>query len=251
MSGRFSRERYDRQLIIDGFGPEAQEALARARVLVAGAGGLGCSAALYLAAAGIGSLRIVDDGAVELGNLNRQVLYTEADIGKPKVKAAGSRLAALNREVSLEASETRMDPDSLPALISGCRLIMDCLDNLPTRLALNREALRQGVPIVHGAVHGFHGQLMVVVPGETACLRCLYQRAQFSGVIPVIGVTPGLIGLLQATEAIKLITGLGRPTKGKLLVYDGLETNLSELAIPRDPDCADCGRASTGAKPAR
>ncbi len=241
MLSESEKERYARQLRMDGFGEPQQERLARAAVLVAGAGGLGCSVSVYLAAAGVGRLRIVDEGVVELSNLNRQVVYSDRDIGSPKVEAMARRIGELNRDVKVEPHFVRMDEGSLPALIKGCDAIIDALDNLPTRYAVNRAAIALGVPIVHGAALGFFGQVMTIVPGVTPCLMCLYRGRVTSGITPVIGVTPGVIGLLQAVEAIKLLAGLGRLLKGTLLAFDGLQMSFEELEIPRDPDCPACG----------
>ncbi len=240
------KRRYIRQLRIEGFGEKAQEKLKSARVLVAGAGGLGCSVSLYLAAAGIGGMRIADHGEVELSNLNRQIAYTEDDIGASKVEAIAKRIAGLNGGVRVEPLHLSLDEGSLPSVVEGCGLIVDALDNLPTRYALNRAALRLGVPIIHGAALGFFGQIMTVVPGETPCLMCLYRNREAPGETPVIGVAPGVIGLLQATEAIKFLTGLGRQLRGVLLVFDGLGMSFTEVVIPRDPACPHCGKAAAG-----
>jgi adenylyltransferase/sulfurtransferase len=240
MLSEAEKERYKRQLSIDGFGEPQQEKLARAGVFIAGAGGLGCSVSLYLAAAGVGRLRIVDDEVVDLSNLNRQVAYSDRDIGSPKVEAMARRIGELNRGVQVEAHRARMDDENLPPLITGCDAIIDALDNLPTRYAVNRAALALGVPIVHGAALGFFGQVMTILPGVTPCLMCLYRGRVTSGVTPVIGVTPGVIGLLQAVEAIKLLAGLGRLLEGRLLAFDGLQMSFEELEIPRDPDCPAC-----------
>jgi len=235
------RERYTRQLSIDGFGEKAQEKLAQARVFIAGAGGLGCAVSLYLAAAGVGRIRIADHGEVELGNLNRQVLYTDADIGARKVDAIAARLHGVNLNVAVDPWHVTLSDDNLPSLVEECDLLIDALDNLPTRLSLNKAALARGVPLVHGAIRGFSGQLMTVIPRETACLMCLYRDKAAAGTTPVIGVAPGVVGLLEATEAIKLLAGLGRRMAGTLLLFDGLEMSFTELPIERDPRCPHCG----------
>jgi molybdopterin-synthase adenylyltransferase len=247
MLGDADKERYRRQLIIDGFGEEAQQKLSRSAVLIAGAGGLGCIAALYLAAAGIGRIRVADEGDVELSNLNRQVAYTERDIGRPKVQVLSAQLAALNPSVAVEPFHVTLDDESLPSLAAGCDVMIDALDNLPTRFAVNRLALRGNVAIVHGAVNGFYGQMTTVVPWETPCLACIYGNKVTSGITPVIGVTPGVIGLLQATEVMKVITGLGKQMRGRFLVFDGLQMSFTEIEIQRDPDCPACGSAFSSA----
>jgi adenylyltransferase/sulfurtransferase len=212
-------------------------------VFVAGAGGLGCAVCLYLAAAGVGTLRIADHGDVETSNLNRQILYTPADVGKAKTAVMSERLTALNPGVRVDARRVTMDPSSLPGLLQGCALAVDALDSLPARYALNKAAMDARIPLLHGAVHGFGGQALTVIPGETACLMCLYQGAAPAvGAIPVIGTAPGTIGLVEAAEAVKLLTGKGRSLAGRLLLYDGLDMSFTELAIARDPSCPHCGR---------
>jgi len=240
------RERYTRQLAIEGFGEAAQERLATSRVFVAGAGGLGCAICTYLAAAGVGALRIADHGEVELGNLNRQVLYTDADIGARKVDAVAARLHGVNPGPEVEPVHVTLSESTLPPLLEGCRLVIDALDNLPARLALNRAALEQRIPLVHGAIRGFAGQVMTVVPGRTACLMCLYQGKAAAGITPVIGVAPGVVGLLEATEAIKALAGLGRCLEGRLLLFDGLEMTFTELPVEKNPRCPHCGNGPAG-----
>jgi molybdopterin-synthase adenylyltransferase len=235
------RERYTRQLAIPGFGEKAQERLAGSQVFIAGAGGLGCAISLYLAAAGVGKIRIADHGEVELGNLNRQVLYTDSDIGARKVKAIAARLREVNPNTAIDAVHVSLSDSTLAPLVEGCNLVIDALDNLPTRLSLNKAAFARRIPLVHGAIRGFSGQVMTVVPGTTACLMCLYRDKAAEGTTPVIGVAPGVVGLLQATEAIKRLTGLGRGLLGTLLLFDGLEMSFTELPIQRDPRCPHCG----------
>ena len=235
------RERYSRQLILEGFGPPAQERLKSARALVAGAGGLGSSVALYLAAAGIGALRFADHGTVELSNLNRQVLYSTGDIGQLKVQRLARNLAALNPGTIVETSPETIREENLPALTEGCDVVIDALDNLPTRYLLNRAALERRLPLVHGAVYGFDGQAMTVLPGRSACLVCLYRSAKAEGVVPVLGTSAAIIGCIEATEVIKFLAGLGELLTDRLLLYDGLAMSFREVAIRRDPDCPHCG----------
>jgi molybdopterin-synthase adenylyltransferase len=235
------KERYRRQIEIEGFGAEGQERLARARVLIAGAGGLGNAAAAYLAAAGVGVLRIVDNGEVELGNLNRQFLYTDADIGRAKAPALRDRLQPLNPGCRLEPVVAVMDEASLPGLLDGMDIAVDALDNLPTRYSLNKACLDRGIPLVHGAVHGMQGQVMAVLPGRSACLMCLYGERTWSGIIPVLGATPGIAGCIQAAEVIKILTGLGSPLWGRLLEIDGRDKRFTEVEVSRNPRCPHCG----------
>jgi len=240
-SGR-DAERYLRQLSIPRFGGEAQERLASATVFIAGAGGLGCAAALYLTAAGVGRIRVADSGRVEPSNLNRQILYAESDRGRPKVAVMAERLAAFNPGVVVESMHLTIDGESLPELLEGCAVVVDALDNLPTRALLNRAVLDAGIPLVHGAVSGFGGQAMCVLPRVTACLTCLYGSVKpAAGPTPVIGTAAGTVGLIQATEAVKLLTGVGKPLAGRLLIYDGLEMSFTEVEVPRDPRCPGCG----------
>jgi adenylyltransferase/sulfurtransferase len=247
MIGVGDRERFLRQISIDGFGDNGQESLSRAWVLVAGAGGLGCAACTYLAAAGVGLIRVVDRGMVELSNLNRQVLFATDDIGKAKAPTLEARLRNLNPGVRFEPVQAVMDQKTLPGMLEGMDLAVDALDNLPTRFALNKACLDRRIPLVHGAVNGFQGQVMTVIPGQGPCLMCLYEGRDYAGVIPVLGATPGIVGCLQATEVIKILTGLGAPLTGRLLLFDGLEMRFSEIEARRNPRCPHCGDTSAEA----
>ena len=235
-------ERYLRQIAIEGFGEKGQEALSRARVLVAGAGGLGCAACTYLAAAGVGTLRVVDRGEVELSNLNRQVLYGTQDIGKGKATTLQARLQDVNPGVQYETLHDVITDESAAAMLDGMDLVVDALDNLPTRYILNKACLEKSLPLVHGAVHGFQGQAMTVIPGRGPCLMCLFGGMEHTGLIPVLGTAPGMVGCIQATEAIKILTGLGTSLVGRLLLIDGLEMRVTEVEVARNPSCPHCGR---------
>jgi molybdopterin/thiamine biosynthesis adenylyltransferase len=236
------QERYARQIMIGGFGQAGQEKLKKARVFIAGAGGLGCAAATYLTAAGVGMLRIVDHDRVELNNLNRQVLYWDEDIGKAKVDAAAQKLGKLNPEVKIEAVGERITEANISQLVAGFDLIVDAMDNLPTRYLLNKAALDRKIPFFHGAVYGFEGRAMTIIPGKTACLGCVYRGAIPEEKVPVIGVTPAVIGCIQATEVIKYIVGIGELLTNKLLVYDGLNMKFTEFRLKRNPNCEHCGK---------
>ena len=242
MFTRNELERYDRQMMIDGFGEEGQERLKKAKLFIAGAGGLGSPACMYLAAAGVGKIRIVDRDRVELGNLNRQILYGYQDVGKKKVDVAGESLRRLNEHVELETIWETMAEDNAVHLIGECDLIIDAMDNFPTRYLLNKAALTRDVPLLHGAVYGFEGRATTIIPGETPCLRCLYPNAPLMPAFPVIGVAPAVIGCIQATEAIKYIVRMGDLLSGRLLVYDRLSLKFVEIALEKDPACIDCGR---------
>jgi molybdopterin-synthase adenylyltransferase len=235
-------QRYDRQIMIYGFGEAGQEKLKKAKVSLAGLGGLGSPAAIYLAAAGIGTLRIADHDKVELSNLNRQVLHWEENIGKSKADSAAGKLRKLNSAIKIEPIAETITEANVAKLVGDSDLIVDAMDNLPTRYLLNKTAFEKKIPFFHGAVYGFEGRAMTVLPGKTACLNCLYHGATMpKEKFPVIGVTPAVIGCIQATEVIKYILGLGELLTDRLLNYDGLMMKFNEFKINRDPNCEVCG----------
>jgi len=233
--------RYDRQIMLKGIGKEGQEKLKKARVFIAGAGGLGSPISIYLAVAGVGSIRLADHDTIELSNLNRQILHGDGDIGKRKTDSALQKLKNLNKDIKVEAIAETITEDNIAELVGDCDLIVDAMDNLPTRYVLNKAAIEKKIPFFHGAVYGFEGRAMTVIPGKTACLWCLYQGRVTQGKFPVIGVAPAVIGCLQATEVIKYITGIGELLTGKLLMYDGLNLEFTKLEIKREPSCQHCG----------
>ena len=237
------QKRYDLQIMIRGIGVDGQEKLKRAKVVIAGSGGLGSPASIYLAAAGVGTLRIVDHDRVELSNLNRQILHWDRDIGRSKVDSAAEKLSQLNQGVKIEPVEETINEANVSQLVAGFDLIVDAMDNLPTRYLLNKAAIENNIPFVHGAVYGLEGRAMTIVPGKTACLRCVYRGFIPEEKFPVIGVTPAVIGCIQATEAIKYITGIGKLLTNRLLVYDGLNMKFTELMVKRDPNCEHCGHS--------
>ncbi|KAF5082935.1 HesA/MoeB/ThiF family protein [Methanoculleus horonobensis] len=233
-------ERYRRQVAL--FGEEAQERLGRARVVIVGAGGLGCPVALYLAAAGIGEIRLVDGDVVDRTNLNRQVLHADHDVGRAKVESAAEKIRAQNPDVTVVATRATLDEGNAARLAGGADLIVDATDNFAARYILNRVALRNSVPLIHGAVRGFDGQVTTIVPGQTACLECIFPVAPpGEEVIPVVGTTPGIIGLVQANEAIKYVTGIGDLLTGRLLIWDGRAATTAILPVERQDDCSACG----------
>lgn len=232
-------DRYDRQIKL--FGATGQEKLKRAKVFIAGAGGLGSPISIYLAAAGIGKIVLVDKDVVELSNLNRQILHWERDVGSRKALSALEKLQKMNSDIIVEAATEILDEENVFGLVGDADLIIDAVDNFPTRYLLNKAALDRKIPFIHGAIHGFHGQATTVLPGRTACLRCIFPEAPPPETFPVVGVTPGIIGLIQATEAIKYITGLGDLLAGKLLIWDGIRPTLETIDVERDPGCKDCG----------
>ena len=240
MLTRNELERYDRQIMIDGIGEEGQEKLKRARVVIAGSGGLSSPASIYLAAAGVGTIRIIDHDRVELSNLNRQVLHWDEDVGRKKVNSAAEKLRRLNQGVEIEAVEETITEANVFQLVAGFDLIVDAMDNLPTRYLLNKAAIENNIPFFHGAVYGLEGRAMTVIPGRTACLRCIYRGLIPEEKFPVIGVTPAVIGCIQATEVIKHIIGIGKLLTNRLLVFDGLNMKFTELVVKKDPNCEHC-----------
>jgi len=241
------RERYDRQIMIKGFGEEGQEKLKRAKIVIAGGGGLGSPSSIYLAAAGIGTIRIVDHDRVELSNLNRQVLHWDNNIGRRKVVSAAEKLSQLNQGVKIEAIDEMITEANVSQLVAGFDLVVDAMDNLPTRYLLNKAALEKDIPFFHGAVYGFEGRAMTIIPGKTACLECVYHGATTpEEKFPVIGVTPAIIGCIQAAEVIKYIVGMGELLTNRLLVYDGLNLKFTELKVKKDLNCKHCGHLIGG-----
>ena len=242
------RERYSRHLLLPEVGVVGQQKLLDARVLLLGAGGLGSPTALYLAAAGVGTLGIVDDDIVDLSNLQRQVIHTTDRIGTPKVESASETIKALNPEVSVIGYPTRLDASNIMEIIEGWDIIVDGVDNFPTRYLLNDASVRLSIPVVSAAILGFEGQLSVFAPGRGPCYRCLFRQPPPAAMAPscgangVIGVLPGTMGLLQATEVIKLIVGAGDPLIGRLLMYDALDASFTELKVRQDPECPICSR---------
>jgi len=233
--------RYQRQMLLPGWGEEGQQRLKKARVLVAGAGGLGSPAAIYLAVAGVGELVVVDHDGVDLSNLNRQILHREADVGRPKVASAWERLTSLNRDVDVQVFHETITVENVGRLVGDVQVIVDCLDNFPTRYLLNRVAIDRRIPLIHGAVWGLEGRLTFLEPGQTPCLRCLVPEAPPAETFPVVGATAGVIACLQATEVLKHLTGLGDVLRNRLLLYDGLTMEFQTLKVRRDPACPECG----------
>jgi len=230
--------RYQRQLAL--FGEEGQAKLKKAKVFLAGAGGLGSVTATYLTVAGIGKLRIVDHDVVALDNLDRQILHWDADIGRAKLTSAAEKLERMNAEVRVETVSATIDHKNIDDLVGDCELIVDAMDNFPARYALNRSALSKRIPFFHGAVHGFYGQATTIIPAKTACLRCIFPEALKAAVPPVVGVTPGIIGCIQATEVLKYIVGMGQLLENRLLMWDGLGCRMDEVPLERNPACKDC-----------
>jgi molybdopterin/thiamine biosynthesis adenylyltransferase/rhodanese-related sulfurtransferase len=242
------RERYSRHLLLPEVGPEGQQKLLDAKVLLLGAGGLGSPAALYLAAAGVGTLGIVDNDSVDVSNLQRQVIHSSERIGVAKVDSAEQTITALNPDVKVQKYNLRLGPENIMEILPGYDIVLDGLDNFPTRYLLNDASVRLGIPVVSAAILGFEGQLSVFKPYDGPCYRCLFpvpppaELAPSCGANGVLGVLPGTMGLLQATEVIKLILGVGEPLIGRLLMYDALAATITEVKVRRDPDCPICSR---------
>jgi adenylyltransferase/sulfurtransferase len=249
MPGDQQMSRYHRQMIIPGWGEAAQRALAGSTVFVAGAGGLGCPALIYLAAAGVGAIRICDNDTVSESNLNRQILYGENDIGKSKAALAAQALTALNSGVRVEPLAVMIDESSADGLVAGASIIVDCLDNYGARMALNAVSVRRGIPMVHAAISGLYGQITLLDPPRTPCLACIVGGRDTDGPSPAAGATAGLVGSLEALEAVKHLTGLGETLAGTLLLVDALSARFERIALRKNPSCPVCG-ALLGTVPA-
>ena len=251
---RADRERYNRHLLLGEFGEAGQQKLKAARVLIVGGGGLGSPAALYLAAAGVGTLGIVDFDKVDISNLQRQVLYAQPDVGVPKVAAAAARLRALNPLIQVQPHDAEVTAANVMDLIKPYDLILDGSDRLSTRYQVNDACVLQKKMLVSAAIYRFEGQTFSYVPGRGPCYRCLFANAA-EGVTPncaeagVLGVLPGILGTIQATESIKLLTGIGEPLVGRLLMFDALTMRFDEFKVSRRKDCAVCGEHPTITKP--
>lgn len=243
-------DRYSRHVIMDGVGPEGQAKLLDGRVLVVGAGGLGAPVIQYLAAAGVGTLGIVDHDDVERSNLQRQVVHADADVGRPKVDSAAEFVADRNPDVDVERHPVELVPENVESLVGGYDVVVDASDNFRTRYLVNDACTLAGLPFTHGAVYRFEGQVTTFTPDDDSpCYRCLFREAPPPGTVPdcaeagVLGVLPGTIGTIQATEALKLLLEIGDSLSGRLVVYDALGLTFDELRFQRDPDCPVCGPA--------
>jgi adenylyltransferase/sulfurtransferase len=247
-------ERYRRHLNLPEFGVEGQRKLLDARILLIGAGGLGCPLALYLTAAGVGHLGLIDDDVVDTSNLQRQVLYGTGDVGKPKVEVAIARMRAMNPDVDAVPFQTRITSDNALALMRDWDVIIDGTDNFPTRYLSNDACVLLGKPTVYGAILRFEGQASTFDARRGPCYRCLFPEPPPPGSVPscaeggVLGILPGTIAMIQATEAVKLVTGIGEPLIGRFLHYDALSMRFSEFRFAKDPECPVCGKNPTVTK---
>ncbi len=234
-------ERYDRQIRCEAFGKKGQTKLKKAHVVVAGAGGLGCPASTYLVCAGLGRITIIDDSSVELSNLNRQFLHWDEDIGQQKATSAAAKLSRLNPEVEITPVSAKITRTNARLMIKGANVVIDAMDNFETRATLNQACVAEGIPLVHGGVWGLCGQVTTIVPGVTPCLACIYpSKPEEQRPFPVLGVTPGLVGTIQAVEAIKIIAGFGRTLAGQMLLINEASMDFCFRELTRNPDCRVC-----------
>lgn len=237
-------ERYRRQLPL--FGEEGQERIRETSLCIGGAGGLGCAIALHCAFAGFARITLVDDDVVEVHNLNRQVLYRDDDIGRPKAEAAKERLSGIHPALRVEGIRERITAGSVDALISGHDIVLDAMDNYETRFILHDACQRAGIPFVHGAVHGFYGQASTIIPGEPTCLHCLVPGPPSGEAVPILGATAGAVGCIQSTEAVKIATGVGTLLTARLLLWDGLSGEAEVMDVRNNPGCPWCGGGGHG-----
>lgn len=237
------KERYHRQIIFQNWGEEAQEKLKKSKVFIAGAGGLGSPVSMYLAVAGVGTLRICDCGVPELSNLNRQILHDDSRIGINKAISAKETLKKLNPEIKLESLPNKITIENVADLIGNVDLIIDCLDNFDTRHILNRYAVKNRIPMIHAGVYGMQGQVTFIKSPKTPCLWCVHPGSQPLVVFPIIGATAGIVGGIQALEAIKYLSGIGVNLEETLLFWDGTKMEFNHLHQKKDPNCPVCGSA--------
>ncbi|OGW57294.1 MAG: adenylyltransferase [Nitrospirae bacterium RBG_16_43_8] len=244
-------QRYSRHIILPEVGGKGQKKMLAAKVFIIGAGGLGCPVGYYLAAAGIGTIAMIDNDDVELSNLQRQIAHSVKTLGKPKVESAKSTFESLNPDVNVIALKQRISKDNIMDLIKDYDIVIDGSDNFPTRYLVNDACVMSGKPLVSGAILRFEGQVTTIIPGVGHCYRCLFEEMPPAGLVPscqeagVLGVLPGVVGGLQATEVLKLILGKGDVLKNELLIYNALKTTFRKVKVPKNPDCPVCGKNPT------
>ncbi len=234
-------KRYNRQLMIEGWGVATQRKLKSSTVFIAGAGGLGSPVSIYLAVAGVGNIRICDFDSPDWTNLNRQILHDHTRIGTNKAVSARMTLERLNPDITVTAITDKIIAENVDDLVGDADIILDCMDNFPTRYLLNASAMRKRIPLVYGSIWGMDGRLSFIEPPGTPCLQCIFPVAPPREVFPVLGATPGVIGSLQALEAIKFLSGAGSNLRNLLLVWEGASTDFKRYKLRRDPDCPACG----------
>ncbi len=235
-------KRYTRQMMMEGWGEDTQKKLKGSTIFIAGAGGLGSPASIYLAVAGVGNIRICDFDSPDLSNLNRQILHNHGRIGINKALSAKQTLEELNPHINVTAFTEKILPESVDDLVGDAEIIVDCMDNFPTRYLLNECAIRKGIPLMFGSIWGMEGRLSFVQVPETPCLRCMFPEAPPKEVFPVVGATPGVIGTLQSMEVIKYLTRIGTNLKGQILVWDGTKVNFKKYKAYKDPQCPVCSK---------
>jgi len=236
------RNRYQRQMIFPGWGEEAQQRVKNSKVFIAGAGGLGSPLSMYLAVAGVGTIRIADCGTLELSNLNRQILHDDSRINKNKALSAQETLTRINPEIKVEPVTEEITDANTEAVIGTVDLIVDCLDNFETRQILNKYAVKTSTPMIHAGVYGMRGQITFIKPPETPCLWCMHTGTLPKTLFPIVGATAGVIGCLEALEAIKYLSGVGTNLMGRMLVWDGAAMEFMDLPQKKIPDCPVCGK---------
>jgi len=237
-------DRYKRQIML--FGEKGQERLKDAHIFIAGAGGLGSPVSIYLAVAGVGTITIVDMDTVDQSNLNRQILHYDRDIGRKKIESARDKLTALNPDIVINAIDAKIDESNVAGLVGDAGGIVDAMDNYPTRYLLNEVAIRNDIPFFHGAIRGFYGQATTIIPKKTPCLQCIIPCAPPKEVFPVVGVTAGLIGMIQTTEVVKYLTEEGELLTNRLFIWDGMQSASEEICVEKNPSCSACGTAKKG-----
>lgn len=234
-------ERYNRQMLLPNWGKDGQKRLKSAKVIVAGAGGLGCPASLYLAAAGVGKLTIIDKERFELSNLNRQILGWQSDIGCFKAEVVAEKLIALNPEIKVHPLVIEITEENIGELVQDADIIVDAMDNWKTRFIINAECVKRKIPFIHAGIFGLYGQMMTIIPGKSPCLRCLLpETPKEVSKFPVLGVTPAVFASLQVMEAIKLIVGFGETLIRKMLLFDGESMSFTVINVERNPECSIC-----------
>jgi len=244
-------KRYSRHILLPEVGGKGQKKIANAKIFIVGAGGLGSPAALYLAAAGVGTIGLIDGDVVDLSNLQRQVIHHTADVARPKIDSAREKIAALNPDVRVVAFYERLTAANALDLVKDFDLIIDGTDNFPTKFLVNDTAILARKPLIHGGILRFTGQVMTILPGTSACYRCLFKAPPPAGLVPscqeagVLGALAGIIGSIQATEALKLVLGVGRPLADRLLTYDALTTRFRDVPLRRNPNCPVCSDRPT------
>lgn len=239
--------RYSRHILLPKVGGKGQKKLLQSKALVIGVGGLGSPSAYYLAAAGVGTIGLVDDDSVDLSNLQRQILHFTSDLGVPKTASASAKLRALNPDITVVEHRLRVDSTNILELLAGYDVVLDGSDNFPTRFLVNDACVMAGKPLIHAGIHRFEGQATVIMPGQGPCYRCVFSEPPPPELAPscqeagVLGCIAGVMGTVQATEAIKVLLGIGEPLIGRMLIFDALEMNFRRVQIPHDRDCAVCG----------